>query len=145
MEALPHHYRVKLQGGPTGSAEVTAAGLPALDLAPPAAFDGPGDRWSPEDLLMASVASCFLLTLRAIAAASKMDFTSVECETEGTLDRVEGGLAFREIVVRAKVSAPAGTNRERLERLVLKAEQGCLITRSLRTPIRLQADVSVAE
>lgn len=94
---------------------------------------------------MASVASCFLFTLRAMATASKVDFTSVQCETAGTLDRVEGGLAFREIVVRAKVTAPAGTNRERLERLVLKAEEGCLITRSLRTPVRLQADVSVAE
>ena len=145
MEALPHHYRVKLQGSATGSAEATAVGLPPLGLAPPATFDGPGDRWSPEDLLMASIASCFLFTLRAMAAASKVGFTSVQCETEGTLDRVEGGLAFREIVVRAKVTAPAGTNRERLERLVQKAEEGCLITRSLRTPVRLQADVSVAE
>ncbi len=144
MQALPHHYRVTLHATATGPTEITAEGLPGLALAPPAAFDGPGDRWSPEDLLMASVASCFLFTLRAIASASKVEFSTVECETEGLLDRVEGGLAFREIIVRAKVTAPPETNRDRLERLVRKAEEGCLITRSLRTPVRLEAEVSLS-
>jgi peroxiredoxin-like protein len=144
MHALPHQYRVTLRATATGPTEITAAGLPSLEVAPPAAFDGPGDRWSPEDLLMASVASCFLFTLRAIAGASKVEFTSVACETEGILDRVEGGLAFREIIVRATVTAPAGTNRDRLERLVRKAEEGCLITRSLRSPVRLEAEVRLS-
>jgi organic hydroperoxide reductase OsmC/OhrA len=41
---------------------VTADGLPDLRSAPPLGFDGPGDAWSPEHLLLAAVETCFLFT-----------------------------------------------------------------------------------
>jgi peroxiredoxin-like protein len=142
MEELPHTYRITLQGGAIGSAEVAAPGLPLLSLAPPATFGGPGDKWSPEELLLSAVASCFLFTLRAVTTASRVAFTSVECEANGILDRIEGGLAFRDILLKARINAPADTNRDRLERLVKKAEQNCLITRSLKTQIRIEAEIA---
>ena len=40
----------------------------------PVEFDGPGDRWSPETLLIAAIADCFILTFRAIACATRMDW-----------------------------------------------------------------------
>jgi organic hydroperoxide reductase OsmC/OhrA len=41
---------------------VTADGLPDLRSAPPLDFDGPGDAWRPEHLLLAAVETCFLFT-----------------------------------------------------------------------------------
>jgi hypothetical protein len=35
MRPLPHYYEVHLGGGPSGYAEMSAAGLPALRTAPP--------------------------------------------------------------------------------------------------------------
>src|SRR5687767_6001939 len=55
MKALPHHYDAKLRGGPSGYAQLSTGGTPALPTAPPVEFDGPGDAWSPEHLLLASV------------------------------------------------------------------------------------------
>ena len=69
MKPLPHLYEVTLKDGPGGYATVFAGGPPELRMAPPVEFDGPGDAWSPEQLLVASVESCFLFTLRAVAAA----------------------------------------------------------------------------
>jgi hypothetical protein len=50
MKPLPHHYDVHLSGGPSGCAELSTLGVPALRTAPPAHDDGPGDAWSPEHL-----------------------------------------------------------------------------------------------
>jgi hypothetical protein len=55
MKPLPHHYDVHLSGGPSGYAELSAAGMPALRTVPPAEYDGAGNAWSPEHLLLASV------------------------------------------------------------------------------------------
>lgn len=55
MKPLPHLYEVKMVGGPTGYANLSAAGLHELRMAPPPEFDGPGDAWSPEQLLIAAV------------------------------------------------------------------------------------------
>ena len=76
MKPLPHHYAVRLAGGPSGHALATADGLPDLRSAPPLDFDGPGDAWSPEHLLFAAVETCFLFTLRAVARASRVEFTT---------------------------------------------------------------------
>ena len=70
MHPFPHRYRVKGAGRVTGDVELTAERLTSLRSATPIEFDGPGDRWSPETLLVVAVAVCFILTFRAIAKAS---------------------------------------------------------------------------
>ncbi|MBI4517371.1 MAG: OsmC family protein [Deltaproteobacteria bacterium] len=141
MHELPHYYRIALRAEASGPATASAAGLDLLTLAPPAAFDGPGDRWSPEELLVAAVASCFVFTFRAIAAASKISFSTIECAAEGILDRVEGGLAFSAIALKVKITAPPEVEHGRIERVAHKAEQSCLVSRSLKAPVQLEVEV----
>jgi organic hydroperoxide reductase OsmC/OhrA/nucleotide-binding universal stress UspA family protein len=124
MKPLPHRYEVQLTGGVEGYAALTAAGLASLPAAPPLEFDGPGDAWSPEQLLLAAVGSCFLFTLRAVAQASRVDFISLELATEGTVDRHEGILRFTEIVLRPRLLIPAGTDRQRAS-LLLHRRRSC--------------------
>jgi peroxiredoxin-like protein len=142
MKPLPHRYDVLLGGGATGYAALTAPGLPNLPAAPPAEFDGPGDAWSPEQLLLAAVEACFLFTLRAVAQASKVDFISLELAAEGTVDRRDGGMRFTEIVLRPRLLVGASTDRERALRVLDKAEKNCLVSASLRTPIRLEPEIA---
>jgi len=141
MKPLPHHYDVHLAGGPSGYAELSTAGVPALRTAAPADFDGPGDAWSPEHLLLASVQACFLLTLRAIARLSKLEFMRLELHAEGTVDRKEGVTRFTEIVLHPRITVPAGSNRERVLQILEKSEKACLISASLSTPVRLEPEI----
>ena len=120
---------------------VAATGVAELRTAPPADFDGPGDAWSPEQFLMAAVESCFLFTLRAVARASKVEFTSLELTGEGIVDRKDGATRFTEIVLRARLTLPAGANRERAMRVLEKSEKACLISASLSTPVRLEPEI----
>jgi peroxiredoxin-like protein len=144
MKPLPHHYDVHLSGGPTGDAELSTPGVPALRTAPPVDYDGPGDAWSPEHLLLASVQACFLFTLRAIARASRLEFTKLELEAVGTVDRQDGVTRFTEIVLRPRLTVPAGANHERVRQMIEKSEKACLVSASLSTPLRLEPEIDDA-
>jgi len=143
MHAYPHHYIVRASAAPEGDVPVSSVGLPQIVTAPPVEFDGPGDRWSPETLLCAAVADCFLLSFRGVARAAKLPWTSLSCEVRGTLDRVEGKSRFTEIVVEAALQAPEGTDRDKAAKAMERAEHLCLISNSLVAERRLVATVSV--
>ena len=143
MKPLPHLYEVSLSGGPTGYAALSAAGLPPLRSAPPKEFDGPGDAWSPEQLLLAAVATCFLFTFRAVARASKFDYASLDLSGSGTVDRVEGTTRFTEIVLKLRLTLPNGGDPERAKRMLEKVKNACLVTASLSVPVRLESEIVV--
>ncbi len=141
MKPLPHHYDVQLTGGPAGYAVVSSIGLPELRTAPPRDYDGPGDAWSPEHLLLAAVQTCFLFTLRAVARASKLEFQALELDAQGTVDRREGVTRFTEIVLRPRLTVAPGADRARAASVLEKSEKACLVSASLSTPIRLEPEI----
>lgn len=143
MKPLPHIYEVHLAGGADGYAKVSASGMPELQAAPPMDFDGPGDAWSPEHLLLAALETCFLFTLRSVARASKLEFLSLELSGNGRLDRKDGVTRFAEIMLRPRLRIPAGGDRHRALRILEKSEKACLISASLSTPVKLEAEVLV--
>lgn len=144
MQTYPHHYAVQAIAETEGSVLVESEGLPPLSTAPPAQFGGPGDQWSPETLLVAAAVDCFILTFRAIAAASKLAWLRVDCDAEGTLDRSDGVVRFTALHLRARLVIPAGGDVERPQRLLEKAEKACLVTNSLAFRPTLSAEVVAA-
>jgi organic hydroperoxide reductase OsmC/OhrA len=141
MKPLPHHYHVSLTGGPSGYAQLSTAGVPDLRTAPPADYDGPGDAWSPEHLLLASVQACFLFTLRSIARLSKLEFLALELGVAGTVDRQDGVTRFIEIILRSRLTVPSGTNRDRALHALEKSKQACLVSATLGIPIQLESEI----
>jgi organic hydroperoxide reductase OsmC/OhrA len=141
MHPYPHLYKAGAAGGPTGMLAVTSPGLVDLPSAPPPEFDGPGGVWSPETMLCAAVADCFVLTFRAIARASKFEWLSLECSVEGTLEREDGVTRFTRFVTQATLRVPPGTDAERAKKLMEKSEHGCLVTNSLTGKRELVAQV----
>jgi organic hydroperoxide reductase OsmC/OhrA len=141
MHPFPHRYVVSATAAPTENVALESSGLPAIPSAPPVEFGGPGDLWSPETLLVGAVADCFVLTFRAIAMMSRLPWTSVVCEVSGTADRVDRVTQFTHLDVRARLRVPAGTNEDQARRLLAKAEETCLITRSLKATTHLEATI----
>jgi peroxiredoxin-like protein len=145
MQEFPHHYRVSSSASADSPVTLTAENLPEIVTAPPVEFGGPGDKWSPEALLMGAVADCFILSFRAIARASKLDWTELHCEATGTLDRVDRVTRFTAVAVNASLTVPDGTDVEKAEKLLHKAEQSCLVTNSLIAESSLSATVKVQD
>ena len=144
MQDFPHHYRVDAEAEAEGNIALKSENMPQLVSAPPAEFGGPGDQWSPEHLLVASVADCFILTFRAIARASKLEWESLEASADGVLDRVDRVTQFTSITVKATLTVPAGSNEEKARRLLQKAEDACLVTNSMTAETHLEADIIAA-
>jgi organic hydroperoxide reductase OsmC/OhrA len=144
MQPFPHRYHVRAAGGVAGDLELTAERLPVLRSASPAEFGGPGDRWSPETLLVGAIADCFILTFRAIAAASRLTWNNIDVGVTGTLDRVDRVTRFTHFDVAVDLSVAPGADTERARQLLEKAERGCLISNSLKATIALEAAVSIA-
>jgi peroxiredoxin-like protein len=143
MKPLPHHYEVTLSGEPTGYALLSSEGMPPLRSAPPKDFDGPGDAWGPEHLLLAAVATCFMFTFRAVAQASKFTFTSLNLSGSGIVGRKDGVTHFTEITLSARVTLPSGSDPERAKRILEKGKNACLVTASLAVPIELETEIVI--
>ena len=145
MKPFPHQYDAQLVGGATGYAELGSTGLPDLIVESPADFDGPGDAWSPEHLLLGAIESCFLLTFRAIARHSKFAFISLEVAAEGLVDRKDGVTRFTTVTLRPKLVVGADADVDRARQLLAKAEKACLVTASLSTPVHLEPEIIATE
>ncbi len=120
-------------------------GLPDIEVASPPAFGGPGGRWTPEHLFVGAAASCWLTTFLAVAELSKLEVAAVAVSGEGVLERGDDRrFSIARIVLRPRVAVRREEDRERAMRLVRKAEDSCLVARSMRTAIDLEPEVSVS-
>jgi organic hydroperoxide reductase OsmC/OhrA len=141
MQPYPHTYVAAAAAGNAGSVTVASPQSPSVETDAPPQFDGPGGKWSPESLLCASVADCFILTFRAVARAAKLEWLHLECRVEGVLERRERLLQFTRYTTFATLTVPTGTDAVNARELLERAEHSCLIANSLRGTRALDARV----
>jgi organic hydroperoxide reductase OsmC/OhrA len=144
MKEFPHRYIITAHSGTAGNVRLAGERLPDLPSASPAEFGGPGDRWSPETLLVAAVGDCLVLTFRAVAAASKLAWTSLSCSVAGTLDCVDRVTQFTTFEVRAELEVAPGTDVELARRVLDKAERNCLVSNSLKASVHVVPTITIA-
>ncbi len=142
MDRYPHHYAVRAPAQGSHEVLLSSDQLPPLQTAPPTQFGGPGDLWSPETLLLGALTDCFILTFRAMASASHVEWKALSADADGTLDRVDGVTRFTEVALHAHLTVPADVDIERAQRLLTKAEKGCLIRNSLTATVTLTTDIT---
>lgn len=131
MQPYPHHYAAAALAGPSGDVVLSSQGVPDLPSAPPAEFDGPGDKWSPETLLLAAVADCYVLTFRAVARGLKLPYRDLRCAAKGKLDRQDRVTKFVEIQLHATLTLSPEGDEETARKALEKAERSCLVSASL--------------
>jgi len=127
-----HKYRIKAWWtfGRTGIANCDSAPN-ALHFTAPPQFGGLEGRWTPEDLLLTAVGSCFATTFRALADYSKLSYKDLEVEVAGTVQKVESGYSFKEIATRPHLALLREDDQRIALHLLHKAQELCLIARSL--------------
>ena len=141
MQDLPHHYVVSARAAGKENVVVSSDNLPDIETAGPPEFGGPEGNWSPETLLVAAIADCFILSFRAITRAARYEWLSLACHVDGTLDKIDKVTQFTAFAVRAELVVPPGSDEAKGHSLLEKAEKHCLISNSLKAPSHLDATV----
>ena len=147
-----HFYNVQIEWnkdrkGIMCSPELNAPtqGGGCIEVATPPEFPkGIPGIWSPEHLFTASVSSCLMTTFLAIAENSKLEFTRFHCDSKGKLDQVNGKFLMTEVILEPTVTIVDEKDRERAERVLMKAEAACLISNSIKSNVIMVPKIVVA-
>ncbi|HIE21251.1 MAG TPA: OsmC family peroxiredoxin, partial [Acidimicrobiia bacterium] len=127
-----HDYDVNLKGTGSRTGVLEAEGLPPLDVASPPEFGGPDGVWSPEHLYVASLSSCLMTTFRVIAEIARVEVLEYSDQATGHLRRGDDRLyRMEKITLRPRVVIADPDQVEKAHRLLEKADQVCLINRSV--------------
>ncbi len=130
--------------GRTGIAKSSSAPN-AIHFTSPPAFGGMDGRWTPEDLLLCAVASCFTTTFQALAENSKFDYTDLQVQADGDIRKADSGYNFTEITIRANLTIAEPEEQARAIKLLHKAEGLCMVSRALSVKKRFEPRVQVGE
>jgi len=139
-----HAYRVSAWWTSGRSGLVKSDSAPnGIHFTAPAEFGGLEGRWTPEELLLASVASCYTTTLRAIAGAARFNFTDLQVEASGTVRKASSGYEFTQIVLRPNLMIASVEERDRALDLLQRAEKLCLVSRALGPTVTFEPQLEI--
>jgi organic hydroperoxide reductase OsmC/OhrA len=139
---FPHHFEINVQLDDAQHAEgsFTTAGAPTVPVGPPPQFDGSLGHHSPEDLLLAAVASCHMTTLVALSRRKELSIKSYAAKASGTLEKTKEGIRFTSIRLSVDASTTAGREAE-LTNLMELAETHCIVSNALGLKVELDVKV----
>ena len=144
MSSITKDFRYKVGVAWEGDriTTVTSTGKPDFVVATPPEFkNGVPGVWSPEDLLVAAVASCFAVTM--VAVAERRDLPLYQLDVTGTghlTQRDDGRFGFVAVELTAHIQT-AEPSIEALTRAAKYAERACLISMALDVPVHLETVV----
>jgi organic hydroperoxide reductase OsmC/OhrA len=120
-----------------------APGKSALGVTAPPEFGGPdGSLWSPEDLLVNAVASCYALTLGSVARRLRVPLRDVNVRAVGDLERQsDGPYGFSRVELDVEFATDEGME-EVAERAAAVAKEQCLVGRALGIPVQVRVSVT---
>ena len=115
---------------------VTAMGKHPIDGSSDRAFHGDADRWNPEELLIAALSQCHLLSYLHVAASNGIVVTAYTDDAVGTMEQTDGGGGrFLSVTLRPRVTIDGG-DPDVAQQLHDEAAQKCFIAASVNFPVR---------
>ncbi|HEY2670904.1 MAG TPA: OsmC family protein [Rugosimonospora sp.] len=126
--------------------EVTAPGLPMLPGSSDPTFRGERDRWNPEQLLVAALAQCHLLSyLHACVNAGVVVVGYTDTPLGKMVETPDGGGHFTEVVLRPQVTVATADMADRAAGLHEIAHELCFIANSVNFPVLHRPVTLIAE
>jgi len=135
------HYRSYLRNH-----EISVAGRPTVPGSSDPAFRGDPSRYNPEDLLVASLSACHMLSYLHMCAVNGVVVVDYVDDAIGVMGETEdGGGQFTEVTLRPAVVISAESDAEKALSLHDEAHHKCFIASSVKFPVRHEARISRRE
>ncbi|MCA1062109.1 SACOL1771 family peroxiredoxin [Rossellomorea sp. AcN35-11] len=101
----------------------------------PPEMDGPGIGTNPDEMLLGAAATCYIITLAAMLERSHISKRDLQMTSEGIVEVEKGVITYKEIIHRPILTLGPSTTKKDItiaEKLMMKAEQSCMITRAIK-------------
>jgi len=144
-------FRIQLQWQPQANAftyndysrqyTINSAGKPQLIGTAAPAYKGSDDQYNPEDMLIASLSACHMLTYLALAANAKLEVLAYQDNAEGSLHTEAGATKFKEVILKPRITISVGSDKERALALHEKAHKVCFISNSINFPVKVIPEI----
>jgi peroxiredoxin-like protein len=133
------------EGDRNGSGIIQSAGGLNTAVSAPKEFDGPGIGSNPEELLISSANTCYMITLAAMFSNRKMKVEKLAVVSEGVLEKEEGKMKFKRIIHRPEITISSSENVtvEKLQELAIRAEEKCFISITLRNSLEFSVEPKI--
>lgn len=138
-----HRYGVRTERIEGRLLGLEAPGKPTLRVATPPEFRyGIPGVWSPEELLIGSLATCYELTAIAIAEYKGVPLYDVRVDATGHVEHKDG--RYRFILFELDVVLESNDAHEHdLEHIAELAEERCIVGCALDVPLRVKVETHV--
>lgn len=101
------------------------------------AFRGDPTKYNPEELLVAALSSCHMLSYLHLCAVNGIVATAYEDDANGTMvDTKDGGGHFAEVILNITVTITDISKKQRAEELHHDANKLCFIANSVNFPVK---------
>ncbi len=108
-------------------------------------FRGDPGRWNPEDLLLAALSECHLLSYLHACVTAGVVVTAYTDQAQGTMvEDGKGGGSFTDVLLRPTVTVADASMVEAAAAAHEQAHEWCFIANSVNFPVRHDAVIRVA-
>lgn len=143
--AVEHVFKLQTgwEGGRNDTGEISCGNLKTT-ISIPKEMDGPGIGTNPDELLLSAAAGCYMISLAAMLERSGIKAKLV-LQSDGIVQVENNIFTYKKIVHHIEILLhDANESHVRLaNRLALKAEENCMISRALRGNVEVLVDCSI--
>ncbi len=124
-----------------GNHRMSFAGRPSIEVSAAPQYRGDPARLNPEELFLASLASCQMLTYVSLAGRAGLEVLAYEDTPRATLAIADRKMRITEVLLRPRITLAAGQDQEKARALVESAHGGCFIANSVSCAVRLEPEI----
>ena len=110
----------------------------AVTFSAASAYKGDPTKGDPEDMLVAALSSCHMLTFLAVAARKKLTVLSYDDDAVGFLEKEGGKLWITRTVLRPKITFETAPDAATLAEMHHLAHEQCFIASSVKTEVTVE-------
>jgi peroxiredoxin-like protein len=132
------------QGGRNGLGSIHSYGL-NINVSAPKQLEGPGVGSNPEELLVSSSNTCYMITLASMLSNRKIEVEKLEVVSEGEVERIDGKLHFKKIIHNPVIyiKTDSDVTEEKLKEIAVRTEKACFISQTLSNSIEFSVQPKV--
>jgi len=134
-------YKTRTEWSEGRSGSLLGDGKPPIRFSSPPEFNGETGVWTPEDLFVAAVETCHMMTFVSFAARRHLQLISYQSHTNGVLEFVDGEYRFTRIVIFPTITVPKSMDEQEVKVVVQDAHKHCLVVNSIASIVEVNPTI----